>query len=107
MEECRPYQMLFKLPIGAKDFGLNGSKLYFFISKPENERQNMIKNISEFVKTDNKIYCHRKYCYGYLLCLALNVINIIGNFILLDQFLGGEFMPLGGRLFLNFSFLQM
>ena len=106
MEECRLYQMSFRLPIGINKFGVFLLKnMSFSPSKPETERQNMINNISEFVKTDNKVYCHRKYCYGYLLCLALSVIIVIVNFILLDQFLGGEFIPLGARLLLLHSFL--
>ena len=33
----------------------------------------MIANIARFVETEARVYRHRKYCYGYILCLGLNL----------------------------------
>ena len=57
----------------------------------------MIANIARFVETEARVYRHRKYCYGYLLCLGLNLANVVFNIILLDIFLGGDFLYLGAR----------
>ena len=57
----------------------------------------MIANIARFVETEARVYRHRKYCYGYILCLVLNLANVVFNIILLDIFLGGDFLYLGAR----------
>ena len=57
----------------------------------------MIANIARFVETEARVYRHRKYCYGYILCLVLNLANVVFNILLLDIFLGGDFLYLGAR----------
>ena len=57
----------------------------------------MIANIARFVETEARVYRHRKYCYGYILCLGLNLANVVFNIIILDIFLGGDFLYLGAR----------
>eukprot|EP00092_Neocalanus_flemingeri_P075203 GFUD01093128.1.p1 GENE.GFUD01093128.1~~GFUD01093128.1.p1 ORF type:complete len:245 (-),score=59.73 GFUD01093128.1:47-682(-) len=50
----------------------------------------MVKNIAS-------TYGHKKYAYGFFFCQFLNLINVIFNIWLLDQFIEGKFLDLGSR----------
>ena len=58
-------------------------------------RQNMVQNISRVVDPESKLCGHRKYGYGFLLYLLLNIANVVFNVWLMNTFLGGDFLNLG------------
>ena len=58
-------------------------------------RQNMVQNISRVVDPESKLCGHRKYGYGFLLYLLLNIANVVFNVWLMNKFLGGDFLNLG------------
>ena len=61
----------------------------------EVQRSNMVANISKVVDCSNKITGRRKYAYGFLLGLILNIANVVFNVWLMNTFLGGDFLNLG------------
>ena len=66
-----------------------------FFSQPESERQGMIEKIADYVEAKNKCLSYRKYCYGYIFCLCLNLANVVFNIFLMNIFLRGDFLNLG------------
>ena len=72
-----------------------GLKEVFFSSQPESERHKMIEKVARYVEAKNKSLSYRKYCYGYIFCLCLNVANVVFNIFLMNIFLHGDFLNLG------------
>ena len=64
-------------------------------SQPESERQGMIEKIANYIEAKNKCLSYRKYCYGYIFCLCLNLANVVFNIFLMNIFLRGDFLNLG------------
>ncbi|XP_046984997.1 innexin inx3 [Schistocerca americana] len=48
------------------------------------------------------LHLHNFYASGYFFCEALNFVNVIGNIVFIDVFLGGAFMTYGTEV-LSFS----
>ena len=65
--------------------------------KNASDRQEIVANVTKYIVKEAKTLGHKKYAYGFWSCLILNFINAIFNFILLDIFIGGEFLNLGVR----------
>ena len=55
----------------------------------------MVGNVARYIKNEIAVWGHKKYAYGYLLYLGLNVFNVLFNIFLLNLFLNGEFLNLG------------
>lgn len=64
----------------------------------EVQRSNMVANISKVVDCSNKITGRRKYAYGFLLGLILNIANVVFNIWLMNTFLKGDFLGLGLKI---------
>ena len=73
------------------------AKKKYFSSQPESERQEMIEKVARYVEAKNKCLSYRKYCYGYIFYLCLNVVNVVFNIFLSNTFLHGDFLNLGFR----------
>ena len=61
----------------------------------ESQRSNMVANISRVVDCSNKVTGRRKYAFGFLMVLFLNLANVVFNFWLMNEFLNNEFYDLG------------
>lgn len=60
---------------------------------PKEDRAHRQRRLVQYIY--DSLRTHNGYAFGYFFCEALNLVNVVGNIMMMDRFLGGAFMTYG------------